>query len=122
MKSLVISSILFIVLITCIIWNAIYIKEGTLRLTKLADELEDINGEDIVGRISRLEAEWQRFRQIADISCQHSDLNKIDLTIKEMKVRAETDSPEDYETARQTLIFLLKELSRLEGLAPESLI
>lgn len=122
MKSLAISIILFILLITGLILNAIYINEETSKLTVLVKGLDDINCEDFDEQISRLEEEWQRFRRIADISCQHSDLNKIDLTIQEMKARAEVNSPEDYETARQALIFLLKELSRLEKLSPESLI
>ena len=122
MKSLTIALALFALLLTGIFLNAIYINEETSRWSKLAESLDNIESESFEQRFNAFESEWKNFKRIADISCQYSDLNRIDMTIKEMKARAETDSPEDYETARQTLIFLLSELSRLERLSPEGLI
>ena len=121
MKSLITSIILFAALLFAIVWNAIYINEGSSQLIALTEELESIEADDFEARFGELESEWKDFRRFADVSCQYSDLSKIDQTIGEMKSRAATNCPEDYETARQTLILLLKELVRLEKISPNTL-
>jgi hypothetical protein len=122
MKSLVISLLLFALLISVIIINAIYINEETLRLIDITTELHLLKGAELEGSLNHLESEWNNFKKVADISCAYTDVNKIDFTIKEMKMRAATNSPEEFEAARQTLIFLLNELSRLEKISCDGLI
>ena len=122
MKSLITSIVLFAILLTVIFLNAIYINEESLKLAAIAKKLESIDSDDFEEGFSELESEWESFRRLADASCQYSDLNKIDQIIGEMKSRAATNCPEDYETARQTLILLLKELPRLERINLNALI
>ena len=122
MKSFIIASILFFVLIFGISINAIYINEGIDDLTKITEALGDFNSDGFNDRLNELEAKWNSFRKTADISCPYSELNRIDTTFRQLRSYADTKSLSEYEATRSMLIFLLRDLNRLEKITLKGLI
>ena len=122
MKSFIISIILFSVLISGIVANAIYINEESRHLTELAAELGSLEDPTFEVRFNELYEEWTRFRGLADVSCSHSELGKIDLVLEEIKAHAATKSLVDYEAARNALILYLEDIARLEKISLRGLI
>ena len=122
MKSFIATIILFAIFLSGIILNSIYMKKGSEALIKSANELKDCSWDNFSNRLEELDSQWKRFRNLAEFSSSNTELEKIDLTIKEMKVYANKKIAADYAAANERLIFLLSELTRLEKLSFAGLI
>ena len=122
MKGFIISLTLFLLLLSVIIINAIYINEGIDRLTASAESLGSFDSSNFSDNLDKLEESWDEFRAIADISCSYSELNKIDTALYQLRAYAATESLEDYEATRATLVLLLRDLARLEKITLKGLI
>ena len=117
MKSFIVATILFLLLLTLIVINSIYINKACDLLSEMSKELGEIGNGDFDSRLSTLESSWQEFRKVARISCPDSELDKIDLTLTEMRSHYESNNQEGLEVAKARLCLLLRELSRLERIS-----
>ena len=122
MKSFCASLILFAILLSGIVLNAIYIKKEADILINDLENLRDYTSPDFNKKLESIENKWRRFRIFAELSSPNTELEKIELTIKEMKVYAAKKSAADYAAANKRLIFLLSELTRLEKISFSGLI
>lgn len=121
MKSFTISVVLFVSMIAIIILNSNFMLSSTQGLIEEFKNLPEPSSADFDDAISRAERNWISFKKTADISCSYIEINKIDLAIKNMKVFAIEKNHSDYAYTKDSLIFLLQELSRLEKITVNGL-
>lgn len=121
MKSFIISLILFTILLSFIIFNSLYMKIQSERLIKKAEDLPHISDPTFQEKLSLLRSNWESVKKVIGLSCSYSELLKIDMAFEELSAFATEQSHADCTASKANLIFLLKEISRLERITIEGI-
>ncbi len=112
MKSFVVTVILFCLLIGIIIFNSIYTR-------KIAEELEEkISAldfdDDITDDIDSLQQYWENKEKFFGVSVGFREIDKTCELIIALKVYYQYQNREEFEKAKQLLIDVIDEITRLE--------
>ncbi len=117
MKDFIISIILFSLLITLIVCNSVYIKKEVNLLSNAVRSIPSIDSPDCQIFINSLRSEWKKFKKVAKLSLNYSEINKMDCLIEELDCHLETKNNNDFEHAKIMMINLLSEIVRLEEIS-----
>lgn len=121
MKDLVISVVLFSILIACMIGNSIFITNGTKDLKAAVETIPPIESPDCRMKIDELRALWQKFKGIAQLSLNYTELNKMECLIDEIDCHRQEGNENDFEHARVVMLNLLGEIVRLEKISVDGI-
>ena len=121
MRSVVISLILFIILITGTVSNAYFINNGVVELSASLSDIPEIHASDCLERIIEFDDQWHEFMNIAALTSTYSELSKISCYIDELYVHLQNKNTVDFENTKCMLKNTLKELPRTEKLSFESI-
>ena len=116
MKSFIFASLLFLILVISIIANSIYINSSIERLMEMSDALKTGRDPDFYSNLEKFEEDWLKFKTIARITCTHSELNRIDLIIEEIRASYSVGYYENCSILQAKLKAEIKELRRLESM------
>ena len=113
---IIISIIIIIISSNFLIQN--YLKNSSQEfIDKTADvsdlliNNEDINYDDIKGKVGELESKWSEVENIWMLILLHSDLDLVDQTINELKSSIELKNKEDSYLNAKNLQFLIENIS-----------
>lgn len=119
MKSFLLSSTLFTLLVIYIISNAIYINSESKALVEMSEALQDTSAPDFLTRLDAFEERWSIFKKAARTSCADSELNNIDMIIEELRAAYTASDRGNCSILAIKLKAKLKNISRLEKISPD---
>ena len=100
-----------------IVANSVYINKETKVLIQMIDSLPDPDSQDFHRHLSSVKDAWKKLKNVARFSFPYAELTKIEISLVELEARAGADDISDYIYAKESLVFLLNELCRLEKLS-----
>ncbi len=118
MKSFVIASFLFILLIGLIIGNAIYVHHVSKQILLHLENLSFESPEDEVAAPGRY---WDRHRAFVSLSLGYGELDHLTESLISMEAAHESRNASDFERFRQICRDAARELTRLEQFSAENL-
>ena len=121
MKDFVISIILFSLLISLIIGNSLYINNEIKLLNEAVKSVPEIDSPECQKSINFLRDEWQRFKKIARLSLNYSEINRMDCLIEEMNCHLRNRNVNDFENSKVMILNLLGEIVRLEEVSVDGI-
>lgn len=121
MRSVIIATISFIILIACTAANSIFILTEISNLADDLEEVPEIDALDCFDRLQHFEKKWTSFKKTAALTLSHSELNKISCYISELYVHLKNSNDIDFDNTLVMLGNALDELSRTEKLSFESI-
>ncbi|MBE6597306.1 MAG: DUF4363 family protein [Ruminococcaceae bacterium] len=114
MKNLIIATLLFIILLSATILNAVFITSQAEDLIDMVTEIPSAENASCPISLENFENSWKRFEQIAFFTLSYSELNKINCLIDELHAHLKNYNDADFDHAKAVLINSLTELSRHE--------
>ena len=120
MRSFIVSSLLFIILITATLLNSFFICSRADRLIDLVNEIPSVDADRCNIALIAFDNEWQKFKKAAAFTTAYSELNKISCVIEELYVHLENKNKYDFDHCIATLRLCLSEISRLEKISVDS--
>ena len=121
MKDFVISIILFSLLISLIIGNSLYVNNEIKLLNEAVKSIPEIDSPECQKSINFLRDEWQRFKKIARLSLNYSEINRMDCLIEEMNCHLRNRNVNDFENSKVMILNLLGEIVRLEEVSVDGI-
>ena len=118
MKSFVIASVLFVLLVGIIVGNAIYVHHVS---NHILEQLEVLSLESSADELSSLEEYWTRHRPFVSLSLGYGELDHLTESLLSMKAAHKTRNVSDFERFREICRDAARELTRLERFSPENL-
>lgn len=118
MKAFLASTLLFFVLLSLIIGNAVYVHRVSAHIR---DELESMNPSNREETLAALEAYWQRHRKYVALSVSYRELDHLSELLLSLRACLDANDQEDFELYRKIAIDAADELSRLERFSIENL-
>lgn len=114
MRSVIIVSILFIILLSFIFINSFFITSSSNDLISTARSIPAISSHNCLGEINRLKARWDKFEKAASFTVSYTELTKISRLIDELYFFYSCKDETDFNYCIQGIISSLEELSRFE--------
>ena len=121
MKQIVAILILLCVLITFVVWNALYINKVAVRMKRLAESLPPVDDPACVAAAEHLRSEWKRTMPVADLSVSYLLTDRICEQTALLASCAAVGDTFGYESARAILSDALEDMRRTERFSFESL-
>jgi len=120
LKTFIISTVIFAVMISMIIFNYIYINNSADRLEELTSAIIPDSG-DLEERVKVLEDYWEDNKVRIGLVSNHTIINNIGIKIA--NIRLFTDKGDDFCLAKELILLKedIKELRRLERLSAENI-
>ena len=122
MRDFVISTILLSLLLIATVGNSLYINNEVKSLLEAVESIPSIDSPECPEFINSLRTEWKKFKKIARISLNYSEINKMDCLIEEIDCHFETKNNNDFEHAKVMMINLLGEIVRLEKISADGIL
>ena len=119
MKAFWASLILFVTMLTGIVWNAVYIHRSTDRLRQLTDQLEDTATRQTV--LAELDSFWEAQRIAIGLSVSFRDINRVSESIDCLLLAHSTGNDLDFQKQRILLDNAISEIERADILSVDSL-
>ena len=120
MKAWIVSLCLFALLLGAIIGNAVYVRhvaahvESEARMLSFDDAQTD-------GRLSALEAYWERHRPYVALSIGYRELDHLSEALIGLRTAYDTKASADFTLYRRLTADAAQEMARLERLSVENL-
>ena len=114
MRDLIISLTLFVLLIGAIWGNSVYILSGTREITDLIEEVPSFDSVECEKRIDQLRVSFQKFKKVAQLSLEYSELNRMECLIEELDCHRRSGNINDFEHAKVMMKNVIKEIERYE--------
>ncbi len=114
MKSFLLSSTLFLLLVVYIITNTIYISGESQALVEMSEALQDTSAPDFITKLQALEERWSEFKKTVRTSCADSELNNVDMVIEELRAAHNASDYGNCSVLVAKLTAKLRNLDRLE--------
>lgn len=121
MRSVIIVTTFFIILIACTTANSIFILTGVSSLCEALKDLPEVDAHNCLDQLQYLDKKWSEFKKIAALTLPYSEINKISHCISELYVHLYNNNDIDFDSTRATLNNALTDLSRTEKLSFESI-
>lgn len=118
MKSFVIASFLFILLIGLIIGNAIYVHHVS---NQILWQLEALSFEDTADEVAAPGRYWERHRAFVSLSLGYRELDHLTESLISMEAAHKSLDASDFERFREICRDAARELTRLERFSAENL-
>ena len=118
MKAFLASILLFFVLLSLIIGNAVYVHRVSAHIRDVLERMDESNAEE---SLSALEAYWQRHRKYVALSVSYRELDHLCELLLSLRATLESENREDFTLYRKIAIDAADELSRLERFSIENL-
>ena len=118
MKSFVVASILFILLVGVIIGNAIYVHHVSKEIIL---QLEELSFESTADEVESPGRYWDRHRAFVSLSLGYRELDHLTESLISMEAAHKSLDAPSFERFRQICHDAARELTRLEQFSPENL-
>ncbi len=120
MKTFIISTVIFAVMISMIIFNYIYINNAADRLERLAADIIP-DSKVLEESVGALEDYWEESKSRIDLTSNHTIINNIGIKIANIRLFA--DKGDNLQLTKELLLLKeeIKELRRLERLSVENI-
>lgn len=115
MKTFVFSLVLFTLMISCITINYFYINRFADELFVMVAEAPKVGFEGCYSAVSKIDDYWEANRDIAHLSVNYAELNRVSEAISSMKAFATASNSSEYENARRLLLSAIEKIRRLES-------
>ena len=116
MKAFIVALLLFSLMLTDVIFNAIYINEASTHLRRLADSLPEVGSVGCAEAVEELCDEWHDRRSIIELSTDLRRLSEIDTLLSSLRAAAQGMDAAEYNKTRAVLGYLFTELRAFESL------
>ena len=114
MRDLIISIILFIIMISAIAGNSLFVCKRADLLRGAVGRIPSLDSPDCRERIGELRIYWRDFKRIARLSLCYSELNRMECLIEELECHRQTGNVNDFEHAKVMMLNVLSEIERHE--------
>lgn len=115
MKAMIAISIIFAVMIGCIVFNYYYINRISDALTAMAYDLPAVDEDDCYAAVSQLNEYWLEHQDRVGLSVSFVELNRVSDAITSIRSYASSGEGSDFECARELLLNAIREMRRLEA-------
>ena len=119
MRSFIISTVIFVLLLAAIIGNAFYVKSVSEHILKESQRLADEDYSPAI--ITDLEKYWKKHRTFVSLSVGHLELDHLSETLISLRASCESSSRADAALYLSLLHDAAEEMARHEELSFENL-
>ena len=117
MRTVLITTALFIALCILMIMNYKYVASITQELLRLADSLDYSKNEECKNTIFELAELWKKSSPIFSLTANSRDIDYLGEILLSLKSSFDTESEKDFERYRLLLIDAIDGVARLEKIA-----
>ena len=121
MKEVIAVLFLLILLVGFVVWNAIYINNVAIRLSKAVEALPEITDPAVAAAAEALHKEWETYAPLVGISVSYSVADRVGEESAVLAACAKCGDAPGYASARALLADSLLDLRRAEQFSPRSL-
>lgn len=122
MKTLLVSVSLFLIMISLITVNAIYICNVSNALKSDILQLDVAFDEQCEEALKSISTYWNKNKRIISLSTNSTDVNKITDCISQLQTSAKNHCQTDFETSKQLLLNLIERMPHTEKITLSSII
>ena len=121
MRSFVVVTFLFIILLSATFANSSFIRTSSAELIDAAESIPQIDSIQCEAQLNLFEEKWNKFKKAASFSVSFSELNKISCLVEELRVHHSNRNDMDFDHALTVMLNHLRELSRFEQLSIDTI-
>ena len=121
MRSVIIASILFIILLTSTLINSFFITSASDELILTARSVPEISSDSCLNKINNLKTQWNKFKKAALFTVSYSELSKISCLIEELYVHFYDNNEILFDYCLRVILSCLEEISRFERLSLDAI-
>ena len=119
-RSFVVVSILFIILLILVFSNAFFIQSSSEKLFKSVCDIPPVDSDICLERITAFEENWNKFKKAASLTVSYSELNRISCLIDELYAHHSNRNEFDFDHTLAIIKNSLREIPRFETLSSDS--
>ena len=113
MKTFIVALVVFSVLLTLIILNALFVNRA---MDKFRSDILALPACDEIA-LSDVVAAWESYYTLLSLSVSRNEMRDMDVWLAEMRVAAKRDDALQFETARAKALDSIDDIRRLERIA-----
>ena len=117
MKSLVTALILLILMLSCVVWNYIYINDVFASMNASLDAIPDLSDEGCEAACERLGEQWKKHTDRVGLSVCFGVLDRVSEQVELLRSSAACGDRYGFESARTLLRDALEDMRRLERIS-----
>lgn len=121
MRSLVVVTVLFLILLAAIFFNSFFIISETEALIELTQSLPPLSEKECLESLILFENRWNKFKKAASFTVSYSELNRISCLISELYVHLSNKNEVDFDHGIILMLNYLSELPRFEQISTDAI-